>query len=65
MNLKQILQNNNPLEVLHAGTLYLGITQSCGQAWYVLSSVVVNLDTRAAVQVLKGPSVNALGDVGV
>lgn len=32
------------------------------QWWYLL---VVNLDTRAAVQVLKGPSVNALGDVGV
>lgn len=69
MDSKQLLQNINPLEVLCAGTLYLGITQSCGQAWYVLSSVVlfavVKLDTRAPVWVLKVPSVNALWDVGV
>lgn len=50
MDSKQILQNRYTLEVLQAGTLYLGITQSCSQVWCVLSPVVLFAGGKAGHQ---------------
>lgn len=58
--LEAIFQNKNSLEVLPAGTLYVGTAHSRGQAWHVLGSVVLFAAQQAPVQVLKVPSVNAL-----